>query len=140
MESRRVCELHSDFCCTNPNLQGRELRYGFSMKTSGSEDAGQGIPLFDGVIKHDLSLGKVAGFLQLKEGRVAGDMAFVPDEGRGEGKQSDGGWLIYFTHSLLDDKTWLEIVDAENIEGGSVAEIELPFIPIGFHALFLPSP
>ena len=86
---------------------------------------------FDALLKHDLRSGQVV-ILEMEEGRVAGDLCFVPDEERNG--VEDGGWLLYFTHSLEEtqDKAWLEIVDAADIQGGAVATIELPGIPIGF--------
>ena len=94
------------------------------------------MPLFNAVLKHDLER-STCEVLPLDEGRVAGDITFVPDAGR-EG-QEDGGWLLFMSHSLGSDQAWLEIIDCAHFARGPVASFELPHVPIGFHSTWLPS-
>ena len=49
----------------------------------------------------------------------------------------DGGWLLFFSHALTGDRSWLEILDAADIAAGPVCSVELPNVPIGFHATWV---
>ena len=135
MESKEMCDLLSDFCEINPQYVGRECAYGYSLRMSREKNAGGGIPLFDGLIKHDLGTGEYE-VLEMDEDKVIDDLTFVVDDARP--RAEDGGWLMFFSHSLSEEKSWLEIVDAADISAGSVATVELPFIPLGFHATWVP--
>ena len=135
MESKEMCDLLSDFCEINPQYVGRECAYGYSLRMSREKNAGGGIPLFDGLIKHDLGTGEYE-VLEMDEDKVIDDLTFVVDDARP--RAEDSGWLMFFSHSLSEEKSWLEIVDAADISAGSVATVELPFIPLGFHATWVP--
>jgi carotenoid cleavage dioxygenase-like enzyme len=161
LDSRSECDVHSDFPEINPEYVGRKCRFGYSMQISDTHDAGGGVPLFDKLLKHDFDHpGKYevldlndqstrssssSGYRGVGKGKVAGDLCFVPDKKRSDSE--DGGWILYFTHSLVHGEkeegrerglSWLEVVDAQNISAGPVAIVELPFIPIGFHATWVP--
>ena len=135
VESRNECVFYSDFPEINPQFIGKECRYGYSLKLSETAAVGD-IPLFDAVLKHDLKR-STCEVLPLDEGRVAGDITFVPDASRKD--QEDGGWLLFMSHSLGGDQAWLEIIDTADFASGPVASLELPYIPIGFHSIWVPS-
>lgn len=135
VESRNECPFYSDFPEINPQFVGRgRVRFGYSLRLSETAAIGE-VPLFDAVLKHDLER-STCEVLPLQEGRVAGDITFVPDAGRAG--QEDGGWLLFMSHSLGGDKGWLEIIDCACFADGPVASFELPHVPIGFHSTWVP--
>ena len=135
VESREECSYFSDFPEINPLFVGRgRVRFGYSLRLSETAAVGA-VPLFNAVLKHDLER-STCEVLPLDEGRVAGDITFVPDTDR-EG-QEDGGWLLFMSHSLGSDRAWLEIIDCAHFAHGPVASFELPHVPIGFHSTWVP--
>mmetsp|Transcript_6026 Transcript_6026/g.18048 ORF Transcript_6026/g.18048 Transcript_6026/m.18048 type:complete len:541 (+) Transcript_6026:57-1679(+) len=135
LESRKLCDFPCDFPAVNPDFLGKEVQFGYSLRISTTADAGTGIPLFDALVKHDLRSGEKE-ILPMEDGWVADDMTFVPDEAR-QG-QEDGGFLLFFSHSLDGLASTLMVVDAADITAGPVATVDLPPIPLGFHAHFHP--
>ena len=66
--------------------------------------------------------------------RHAGEPFFVPG-GEGEGN----GWLFTYVYDHRDGRSTLAILPALDLNGGPVAEIELPRrIPYGFHGVWVP--
>ena len=133
LESRNVCERFSDFPEINPEYEGRPTRFAYSLQMSDRYDADGCVPLFETLLKHDLLAGSHETFT--REGKVFDDLTFVPDAAR-PGVE-DGGWLLFFSHALTGDRSWLEILDAADIAAGPVCSVELPNVPIGFHATWV---
>ncbi|MEY4950297.1 MAG: hypothetical protein RL698_2508 [Pseudomonadota bacterium] len=84
------------------------------------------------------------GYIDYETGRVslwdpgatrhAGEPFFVPG-GEGEGN----GWLFTYVYDHRDGRSTLAILPALDLNGGPVAEIELPRrIPYGFHGVWVP--
>ena len=133
LESQNVCERFSDFPEINPEYEGRPTRFAYSLQMSDRYDADGCVPLFETLLKHDLLEGSHETFT--REGKVFDDLTFVPDAAR-PGVE-DGGWLLFFSHALTGDRSWLEILDAADIAAGPVCSVELPNVPIGFHATWV---
>jgi len=134
VESREVGaeRIYSDFPEINPEYTGRPVRYGYSLRISEGKSAGDGVPLFDRVMKMNLEEETVEASWE-SEGKVMDDMTFVPDPNR---QEEDGGWLLFFSHQLEASKSFLEILDASTLT--LQCTVELPRIPLGFHATFVP--
>jgi carotenoid cleavage dioxygenase len=122
-----------EFCRVDPRVVGRRHRYGYTIETS------PGMP-FDGTraFKQDL----VAGTRDVHEfgpGHHPGELSFVPDPDRSA--EEDGGWLLGFVHHEGEARTTLVVLDAQDVAGPPVAEVDIPRrVPFGFHGTWVPAP
>ncbi len=86
---------------------------------------------FDGVMKYDNESGATTEF-RYGPHRHGGEAVFAP---RVDSASEDDGYLVCFIHDEADNQSECLIIDAQNIEGGPVATVMMPFrVPYGFHA------
>lgn len=119
-------DVPAEFPRVNEQLLGRKTRYGYAGKM-----APMPVPLFDGLIKYDLSAGKSETH-EFGAGRYGGEAVFVPRRGA---VSEDDGWLLTFVYDEGEDTSELVVVSAGDLTGEPVARVMIPQrVPYGFHA------
>jgi carotenoid cleavage dioxygenase len=123
-----------DFPRVSPLVESRPNRYGYTGHAS-TWDAE--IARFDGFVKYDLGESTSTAHI-FGRGVASGEPVFAPDP---DGEDEDAGWLLTFVEDLATRTSTVEIVDARDLAGGSVASVALPRrVPFGFHGSWLPAP
>ncbi len=106
------------------SLSTQPYRYGYTVRPATDHTSGWS------TVKHDLETGACAEF-DHGEGRAAGESVFVARDGS---TAEDDGWLLTFVHDLGRDTAEFVVMDAQDLDRGYVASVELPQrIPFGFH-------
>lgn len=112
----------------NADFVGRKARYLYTVGTSHKNRPGQ-----SAILKHDLETGDI-------QSHDYGAKAFAEEHlfvSKGDA-QEDAGWLIGTSLDFAAKVTRLNVLDAQNIADGPVAEFELPYaLPLGFHGAWL---
>ena len=50
------------------------------------------------------------------------------------------GWLLTYVYNHFSNKSYLAILDAQDVESGPVGSIEMPQrVPFGFHGVWVPN-
>ncbi|MFN6564071.1 MAG: carotenoid oxygenase family protein [Nostoc sp. ChiSLP01] len=123
-------DVASEFPRVNENFLGRQTQYGYTNKMANSP-----LPLFEGIIKYDLSTGK-SQIHKYGEGRYGGEAVFAPRPGA---TAEDDGWLVTFLHDEGSDTSELVVVNAQDITAEPVARVIIPQrVPYGFHGAWVP--
>ncbi len=119
----------SEFPRINENWLGRSNRYGYTSKMASDR-----LPLFTGIIKHDLQQNRQY-IHEFGSGRFGGEAVFAL---RPSATQEDEGWLITFVYDSHQDCSELLVVNAQDMTGEPVARVILPQrVPYGFHGIWL---
>ena len=122
-------DVPGEFPRVNEQLLGQKTRYGYIAKSAKSS-----MPLFDGLIKYDLSSGKSQTH-EFGKGRYGGEAVFAPHPSATE---EDEGWLITYVHDTTEDTSELVIVNAQDMTGEPVARVLIPQrVPYGFHGTWV---
>jgi carotenoid cleavage dioxygenase-like enzyme len=122
-------DVASEFPRVNENLLGQPTQYGYTGKIANSP-----VPLFDGLIKYDLSSGK-SQIHEFRRGSYGGEAVFVPRPGA---TAEDDGWLVTFVYDTSEDASELVVVNAQDVTGKPVARVLIPQrVPYGFHAAWV---
>ncbi|KAB8318808.1 9-cis-epoxycarotenoid dioxygenase [Tolypothrix campylonemoides VB511288] len=122
-------DIASDFPRINENLLGQKTRYGYTGKLAKGS-----MPLFDGIIKYDLSTDKSQTH-EFGRGRYGGEAVFVPRPGV---KDEDDGWLVTFVYDTVEETSELVVVNAQDITGEPVARVLIPQrVPYGLHGTWI---
>jgi carotenoid cleavage dioxygenase-like enzyme len=123
-------DVASEFPRVNENLLGRQTRYGYTNKMANSP-----LPLFEGIIKYDLSSGK-SQIHQYGKGRYGGEAVFAPRPGA---SAEDDGWLVTFLHDENSEVSEFLVLNAQDITAEPVARAIIPQrVPYGFHGTWVP--
>ncbi|WP_414568092.1 carotenoid oxygenase family protein [Nostoc sp. CCY 9925] len=123
-------DVASEFPRVNENFLGRSTRYGYTNKMANSP-----LPLFEGIIKYDLSSGK-SQIHEYGKGRYGGEAVFAPRPGA---TAEDDGWLVTFVHDESSDTSELVVVNAKDVTAEPVARVIIPQrVPYGFHGIWVP--
>ncbi len=118
----RGCEFPS----LNPNWVGKENRYLYMNVTDSCDGGG---PL-QNIIKLDLQSNKTQVW-NPSETAFAGEPIFVPSQNNNN--EEDQGWLLSLVYDASKHRSYLVILDAENINR-VVAKLHLNHhVPYGFH-------
>ncbi|MEH2071153.1 MAG: carotenoid oxygenase family protein [Nostoc sp.] len=122
-------DVASEFPRINENLVGRQTRYGYTNKMANNP-----LPLFEGIIKYDLSSGK-SQIHEYGEGRYGGEAVFAPRPGA---TAEDDGWLVTFVHDENSNTSELVVVNAQDVTAEPVARVIIPQrVPYGFHGAWV---
>jgi carotenoid cleavage dioxygenase len=77
---------------------------------------------FEGIIKHNVVTGTEENY-RLPDGVYASETVFAP---RPSPRSEDDGYLLTFTMDVINDSSECLIFDAQNVNDGPVARIQLP--------------
>jgi carotenoid cleavage dioxygenase-like enzyme len=118
-------DVPAEFPRVNENYVGQPMRYGYAGKLAKSS-----IPLFDGLIKYDLSNGKSQTH-EFGHGCYGGEAVFAP---RLDATSEDDGWLVTFVHDESTTTSEVVVINAQDVTAEPVARILIPQrVPYGFH-------
>lgn len=119
----------SDFPRVNEQQLGRVTQYGYTARLAPSP-----MPLFDGLMKYDLSNGSSQTH-EFGAGRYGGEAVFVP---RPDATAEDDGWLMTFVHDEGSNTSELVVVNAQQMTAEPVARVLIPQrVPYGFHGTWV---
>ncbi|MDB9376182.1 carotenoid oxygenase family protein [Nodularia sphaerocarpa] len=129
MREEMLDDVPAEFPRINENLLGQPTRYGYAGRM------GKGsLPLFDGLIKYDLSNNK-SQIHEFGQGRYGGEAVFAPSIG---GTTEDDGWLVTFVYDESGETSELVVVNAQDITAEPVARVLIPQrVPYGFHGTWV---
>ncbi|WP_414565948.1 MULTISPECIES: carotenoid oxygenase family protein [unclassified Anabaena] len=118
-------DVPAEFPRVNENYVGQLMRYGYASKLAKSS-----LPLFDGLIKYDLSNGKSQTH-EFGHGCYGGEAVFAP---RLNATSEDDGWLVTFVHDENTTTSELVVINAQDVTAAPVARVLIPQrVPYGFH-------
>jgi carotenoid cleavage dioxygenase len=113
----------------NEQFLGRPTRYGYTAKLAPTP-----LPLFEGLIKYDLSSGSSQTH-EFGQGRYGGEAVFVPRPGA---TAEDDGWLLTFVYDEAEKTSELVVVNATDVAVEPVARVVIPQrVPYGFHGTWV---
>ncbi|MBW4559854.1 MAG: carotenoid oxygenase family protein [Mojavia pulchra JT2-VF2] len=129
VREEKLDDVAAEFPRVNENFLGRQTRYGYAGKMANSI-----VPLFEGVIKYDLSSGQSQTH-EFGRGRYGGEAVFAP---RPDATAEDEGWLITFVYDEGSATSELIVVNAQDVTGEPVARVLIPQrVPYGFHGAWV---
>jgi carotenoid cleavage dioxygenase-like enzyme len=126
VHERALDDVMTEFPRMNNQWLGRPTRYAYSPRI-----AEEPTLLFDGFVKYDTDtgLGTAHGY---GDGRFGGETVFAPRRGA---TAEDDGYVLTFVTEAGTGASEAIIVDAQRVEDGPVARIQIPQrVPIGYHA------
>lgn len=129
VKEEQLDDVASEFPRMNDDLLGVKTRYSYNPRF-----APEPTLLFDGLIKYDTDE-QTSTTWEFAPGHFGSEPVFAPRPGA---TAEDDGWVISFQYNAADDTTATLVFDAQNIDAGPLATIELPRrVPIGFHACWV---
>jgi len=125
-----LSDLVSEFPTINGRQLGRKSRYSYHVSFADAETV-----LFDGLVKYDAHSGSIQHH-RFGEGCYGSESPFAPrDNATGE----DDGYVVSFVSMPAEERSELQIFDAQDIEGGPICRALIPQrIASGFHACWAP--
>ena len=118
-------DLVSEFGMINPSVAGKPYQYSWAMTTK------PGWFLFDGLIRFDANSGQRQTY-KFPDGVYASESPMAPSP---NGPNEDDGYVLTFTTDMNNNSSQCQIFDAQNIETGPIASVELPQrICVGTHS------
>ncbi len=123
-------DVTSEFPRVNENFLGQKTRYGYTGRMKKVSP-----PLFDGLIKYDLSSGKSETH-EFGSGRYGGEAVFAPPTS--PNGDEDEGWLITFVYDNSTETCELVVINAQDVTAEPVARVLIPQrVPYGFHGAWV---
>jgi carotenoid cleavage dioxygenase len=121
-----IDETPQEFPRFDERLTGKPYRYAYSLQaTAGADLIGASV-----ILKHDLN-DRTREMHDFGPGRFPGEFVFIP---RNRAAAEDEGWVMGLVVDMPSQTTALEILDARNFAGSSVASVKIPHrVPPGFH-------
>lgn len=131
---RQLCKVRCDFPIINPKFVTKRQRYSYYSTYRARE--GDGVPLYDGLVKLDHDNLARPVVISLLPHLSCAEFSFAPKR---DAKQEDDGYLLTFIFNDKLKSSELVIYDARNLVPGdgsncSLCRVSLPQrIPYGFH-------
>jgi carotenoid cleavage dioxygenase len=127
MRERDLDDAPADFPRVHDGYAGRKTRFGYAARFF---EGGDGMPLFDGVLRYDFERGSDEVLVYGKE-RYGGEAVFAPRAGS---TAEDDGWLLVLVHDQREGCSELVVIDPRDMREPQ-ARVVLPRrVPWGFHA------
>ncbi len=124
--SRDLDDAINEFPSINLNYAGQKNRYAYIQSIAPVNTL-----KFDGIYKYDFETGSRSQYCY-ENGVFGSEVAFAP---RNNARHEDDGYLLGYCINERDMSSELRIWDAQDIEAGPVARVQLPVkVPAGFHA------
>ncbi len=128
-KEERLDDRFSEFPMINALETGRKTKYAYNQSCDVAE-----VFRFDGLIKYDTSNGSTQEY-KYGEGVYGSESPFIP---KTNAIAEDDGYVITFTTNERDEKSEVLILDAQNVDKGPLARIQLPQrVPLGFHGCWV---
>jgi len=121
-----LSEQRQEFPRFDERLTGSPYRYAYAVGADVTALTSASQPLY----RHDLKLGRTDSH-SYGPHHVSGEVVFVP---RHAGAAEDEGWLLSYVYDLIENRSAVVILNADDLGGEPQAVIELPVrVPLGFH-------
>ena len=126
--------IESEFPCINPNLSTQRNRFLYFLSSDKKDPAPH--PSLTSVSAFDLEGGKLTSF-RYPNTKIPEEHIFVPKPGA---RSEAEGWLVGTTLDYVNERTELNLFDAQAVDAGPIASATLPYaLPLGLHGKFLAS-
>ena len=126
VRERALDDVMTEFPRMNNERLGRPTQFSYNPRIAEQPEL-----LFDGFVKYDTGTG-VGTAHGYGDGRFGGETVFAPRIGA---NAEDDGYVLTFVTEAGTGASEVIIVDAQRVEDGPVARIEIPQrVPIGYHA------
>lgn len=113
-----------EFPRLDERLTGKPYRYAYTVGIDIDR------PTPNALLRHDLHTGETVRH-PYGPHHISGEVVFVPAHA---GAAENEGWLLSYVHDINGGNSQVVILDAQDIEGGPQAVIDLPVrVPLGFH-------
>jgi carotenoid cleavage dioxygenase-like enzyme len=138
MRERDLDDTPAEFPRIHDGHAGRRTRFGYAARFF---EGGDGMPLFDAVVRYDLDRGSDET-LVFGPDRFGGEAVFAPRAGGGgaedgPGAAEDDGWLLSLVHDQGEGRSELLVIDPRDLREPR-ARVVLPRrVPWGFHAAWV---
>ena len=120
-----VDDLPGEFPRVHPERDGRPYQFGYCLGTGPMKD-----PDFGRIIKYDLALDSREVY-ELPANELGAEPIFIPSQGA---QSEDSGFLMSLVYDKSENKSNLQIFNAQAHTDGPLAKIMLPQrVPFGFH-------
>lgn len=125
--------IDSEFPCINPDFSTQRNQFLYFLSAKATEPAPY--PSLTSVSRFDIEKGKLTSY-RYPNTKIPEEHIFVPKpNARSEGQ----GWLIGTALDYVNEKTELNLFDAEAVDAGPIATAVLPYaLPLGLHGKFVP--
>ncbi|OUS26994.1 hypothetical protein A9Q99_17455 [Gammaproteobacteria bacterium 45_16_T64] len=125
---------YCEFPKINPSLQGSKNTFVYMVQSP--SDAPIRAPIFTQIVKLNLETGQ-SSTLQLDDEQIPSEALFIRKQ---NAKEEDAGYLLSMVYDGHQHKSYLAIIDAQDIEAGPVAKLHLDqALPLSFHGMWCPS-
>ena len=122
---RMIDDLPGEFPRVHPDLDGKTYRYGYCLGTGKMRD-----PDFGRIIKYDFA-NDTREIYELPNGEAGAEPVFIPSL---NAKSEDEGYLMSLVYDRSNNKSNLQIFNAQGLKDGAIAKVMLPQrVPYGFH-------
>ncbi len=129
VQEEMLDDVPAEFPRINENYLGQLTRYGYAGRM-----AKNSLPLFDGLIKYDLSNGK-SHTHEFGRGRYGGETVFAPSL---NATAEDDGWLVTFVYDEDLETSELVVINAQDVTSEPIARVIIPQrVPYGFHGTWI---
>jgi carotenoid cleavage dioxygenase-like enzyme len=121
---------NTEFPSVNLGMVGQRSRFAYTMHISPEKSL-----LFDGLMKYDTYSGAAETYWY-GDGRWGSEAPFAPRPGS---SSEDDGYVLSYVYDEREDRSDVEVLDAQDVSAGPVCRIKLPVrVPLGFHATWVP--
>ena len=136
---RYLDDVPGEFPRLDERFAGLRYRFGYYAAAIGADDALG----FNAIVRHDFANDRRATYA-FQPGDVPGEPVFVPRAGardpKRKGMREGEGYLIATVYRGAEHRSDLAVFDAESIERGPLACVQLPHrVPFGFHGNWRPA-
>ena len=130
VKEEQLGDTFIEFPRMDNRVLGRKSRYSYNPRIARVDTIN-----FDGVIKHDAQTGASKQYLY-PQGFYGGETTFAPRIGS---SAEDDGYVVSYVAEAATGAGELYILDAQNIEHGPVARVQIPGrLPVGYHTWWVP--
>jgi carotenoid cleavage dioxygenase len=114
---------------------GLRYRYGWTAGVTHSDGRPEGVG-YDTLLRFDLQTNAAVQH-RMPEGVLVGEPQFVARPGS---EVEGDGWVLAYTYDVVDDRSAMLVIDAEDFAARPVATVHLPQrVPAGLHGTWLPA-
>ena len=129
LKEEALDDRYTEFPMINAQESGRRTRYAYNQSFDISD-----VLRFDGITKYDTEKRNSQTY-KYGKGVFGSESPFIP---KPDPTAEDDGYVISFVTNEITDKSEVMIFDAQNVDQGPLARIQLPQrVPLGFHACWV---
>lgn len=129
-----IWQEYCEFPKINPSLQGSKNTFVYMVQAP--SDAPISAPIFTQIIKLNLETGQ-SNTLSFDDEHIPSEALFIRKQ---NAKEEDAGYLLSMVYDGHQHRSYLAVIDAQDIESGPVAKLHFDqALPISFHGMWCPN-